>query len=222
MSPLGSTAHRHVRAPAQACEDVPGGCGTIDGVTGPSDEWAPFESRSTPSDEEWADAVHRYAPGRIVEGTVISHHRFGFFIDLGERGHRLIEIPMLLDDPDHPLSPDDYPPVGSQVRAVLLGATDHNRQIRLSMRPSDLERAQTLTTSHRHVSATGQRRASVFHDSAGRRLAEPGGEGKCPVLAPEAQTSFVTGSTSMTAHVSGPLPSGAPTFTWRDGPIKST
>jgi ribosomal protein S1 len=102
---------------------------------------AAFESRSTPSDEEWADAVRRYAAGRIVEGTVFAHHRFGFFIDLGERVIGLIEIPMLLDDPDHPLSEVDYPPVGLQVRAVVLGATDHNHQIRLSMRPSDLERA---------------------------------------------------------------------------------
>jgi len=48
---------------------------------------------------------------------------------------------MLLDDPDHPLSQDDYPPVGSQVRAVVIGTTDHNHQIRLSMRLSDLERS---------------------------------------------------------------------------------
>lgn len=73
---------------------------------------------------------------------MLSHHRFGFFVDLGERVIGLIEITMLLDDPERPLSQDDYPPVGSQVRAVVLGATDHNRQIRSSMRPSDLERAQ--------------------------------------------------------------------------------
>lgn len=48
---------------------------------------------------------------------------------------------MLRDDSDRPLSRDDYPPVGSHVRAVVLGATDHNRQIRLSMRPSSLEPA---------------------------------------------------------------------------------
>ncbi|MET9310852.1 S1 RNA-binding domain-containing protein [Kribbella sp. NPDC003505] len=97
----------------------------------PRGEWAAFGSRSTPSDEEWADAVRRYRAGCIVDGTVISHHRFGFFIDLGEQIIGLVEIPM---------SPDDYPPVASQVRAVVLDATDHNRQIRLSMRPSDLGR----------------------------------------------------------------------------------
>jgi len=53
----------------------------------------------------------------------------------------LVEIPMLLDDAHQPVSPDDYPPVASQVRAVVLDATDHNRQIRLSMRPSDFDRA---------------------------------------------------------------------------------
>lgn len=72
---------------------------------------------------------------------MFSHHRFGFFIDLGEPVIGLIELPMLLDHPDRPLSQGDYPPLGSQVRAVVLGATHHNRQIRLSMRPSDLKRA---------------------------------------------------------------------------------
>lgn len=72
---------------------------------------------------------------------MFSHHRFGFFIDLGGAVIGLIELPMLLDDPDRPLLQDDYPPVGSQLRAVVLGATDHNRQIRLSMRPSDLKGA---------------------------------------------------------------------------------
>jgi ribosomal protein S1 len=110
-------------------------------VNGASSEWAAFEARSAPSDEEWADAVCRYREGCVVDGTVISHHRFGFFIDLGEPIVGLVEIPMLLDDAHQPVSPDDYPPVASQVRAVVLGPTDHNRQVRLSMRPSDLFRA---------------------------------------------------------------------------------
>jgi ribosomal protein S1 len=110
-------------------------------VPEPSDEWAAFESRATLSQEAWGDAVRRYGAGRIVEGTVFSHHRFGFFVDLGGDVVGLVEIPMLLDDPDHPLSQDDYPPVGSQVRAVVIGTTDHNHQIRLSMRLSDLERS---------------------------------------------------------------------------------
>jgi predicted RNA-binding protein with RPS1 domain len=109
-------------------------------VPEPSDEWAAFESRATLSQEAWGDAVRRYGAGRIVEGTVFSHHRFGF-VDLGGDVVGLVEIPMLLDDPDHPLSQDDYPPVGSQVRAVVIGTTDHNHQIRLSMRLSDLERS---------------------------------------------------------------------------------
>jgi ribosomal protein S1 len=77
----------------------------------------------------------------VVEGTVISHHQFGFFIDLGESITGLIEIPMVLDDAQQPVSPDDYPPVATRVRAVVLDATEHNRQIRLSMRQSDLDRA---------------------------------------------------------------------------------
>ncbi|MFE7223534.1 S1 RNA-binding domain-containing protein [Nocardioides sp. NPDC057577] len=110
-------------------------------MTRPSREWAAFESRSAPSDEQWSDAVRRYTAGLVVDGMVFSHHRFGFFIDLGEPIIGLIEIPMLFDDPVRPLSQVDYPPVGSHVRAVVLGTTDHNRQIRLSMRPSDLKSA---------------------------------------------------------------------------------
>lgn len=43
------------------------------------------------------DAVRRYAAGCVAEGTVVSRHRFGFFVDLDGPVLGLIEVPMIVD-----------------------------------------------------------------------------------------------------------------------------
>lgn len=48
-----------------------------------TNEWAIMQSRRPPSDEEWRIAKIDHRRGTHVNGIVLSHHAFGFFIDLG-------------------------------------------------------------------------------------------------------------------------------------------
>ena len=68
---------------------------------------------------------------------VLSHHRFGFFVDLGDAALGLVEIPGV-KDPGQPVDARNYPPVGQEITAVVLDAVDLQRQVHLSIRPSDL------------------------------------------------------------------------------------
>ncbi len=70
-------------------------------------------------------------------GVVLSHHPFGFFVDLGSPVTGLVEITRV-KEPGQPVDPRDYPPVGQEITAVVLGAVDLQRQVHLSTRPSDL------------------------------------------------------------------------------------
>ncbi len=85
------------------------------------DEWEAMRGRRGPTDEEWAAARARFARGVIVKGVALSHHRFGFFVDLGYPVVGLIEIPRVRE-PGQPVGLQDYPAVGREVTAVVLGA----------------------------------------------------------------------------------------------------
>ena len=95
----------------------------------------------TAIDAEWAEFYRALQVGQIVDGVVVAHRPFGIFVDIGNpRFLAVVLLPSLSDEPPSMNSP--LPPVGSIVRAVLLGFSgiDH-RQPRLSMRPSVLEKA---------------------------------------------------------------------------------
>jgi hypothetical protein len=105
-----------------------------------SDQWAAYRDRVEATEEEWDEFVRQTPVGRIVKGVVVSHHPFGFFLDIGwgTRCLGLVEV-VRIRDADEPIDIADYPPVGSLVqRARVLGHTPHNRQARLTIRPSDL------------------------------------------------------------------------------------
>jgi ribosomal protein S1 len=96
-----------------------------------------LQERRKPTDEEWAVARARFTSGDVAAGVVPSHHPFGFFADLGSPVIGLVEIPRV-KEPGQPVDPGDYPPVGQEITAVVLGAVDLQRQVHLSIRPSDL------------------------------------------------------------------------------------
>jgi predicted RNA-binding protein with RPS1 domain len=100
-------------------------------------EWRPLWERRKPTDEEWAAAKSRFTSGVRVTGVVLSHHRFGFFVDLRDGAVGLVEIPRV-KDPGQLVDARDYPPVSQEITAVVLDAVDLQRQIHLSIRPSDL------------------------------------------------------------------------------------
>ncbi len=106
-----------------------------------NNEWTTTQSRRAPTDDKWRLAMINHCPGTHVNGTVLSHHAFSFFVDLGETVNGLVEAPYIKDRrPGEDGYSDDFPAVGTDIAAVVLGIAEHNRQIRLSMRPSDLAR----------------------------------------------------------------------------------
>jgi ribosomal protein S1 len=89
-----------------------------------------------PTDEEWAAAKSRFTSGVVATGVVLSHHPFGFFVDLGDQIIGLVEI-VRVKESGQSVDSRDYPPVGQEITAVVLGAVDQQHQVRLSIRPSD-------------------------------------------------------------------------------------
>jgi ribosomal protein S1 len=59
------------------------------------------------------------------------------FVDLGGLVTGLVEI-VRVKESWQPVDPRDYPSVGQEITAVVLGAIDLQRQVHLSIRPSDL------------------------------------------------------------------------------------
>jgi ribosomal protein S1 len=102
-----------------------------------SDEWHALRERRKLTDEGWAAAKSRFTSGMVATGVVLSHHPFGFFVDLGGLVTGLVEI-VRVKESWQPADPRDYPSVGQEITAVVLGAIDLQRQVHLSIRPSDL------------------------------------------------------------------------------------
>ena len=72
------------------------------------DDWRALRERRKPTDEERAAAKARFTSGTVAAGVVLSHHRFGFFVDLGSQVTGLVEIPRV-KEPWQPVDPQDYP-----------------------------------------------------------------------------------------------------------------
>jgi predicted RNA-binding protein with RPS1 domain len=73
------------------------------------------------------------AEGTRVRGRVVCHHQFGLGVlvaDHGQYGH--VDVPYVRDG--FVRGVDDYPPIGSDVRAHVLGYAGADRQLRLSLR----------------------------------------------------------------------------------------
>ncbi|MFK7906869.1 MAG: S1 RNA-binding domain-containing protein [Chitinophagales bacterium] len=88
----------------------------------------------------WTEILDKYNCGDLVEGIVIRHRDFGIFLDIGEEGvSGLIEIVHFLDKES--MDPSNYPVIGSKIAGVIISFHDDNRQIRLSVRPSDIAAA---------------------------------------------------------------------------------
>jgi ribosomal protein S1 len=102
-----------------------------------SGEWRALRERRKLTDEEWTAAKSRFMSGVAATGVVLSHHPFGFFVDLDDPVIGLVEI-VRVKESWQPVDPQDYPLVGQEITAVVLGAVDLQRQIHLSTRPSDL------------------------------------------------------------------------------------
>lgn len=85
----------------------------------------------------WEEVKRQFPVGSVVTGTVTLHQPFGVFVDLGDPDcYGLVEIPEFLDAGR--MTVDQYPPVGSTVRAVVMHHGDEDHRVWLTMRPSRL------------------------------------------------------------------------------------
>jgi ribosomal protein S1 len=86
---------------------------------------------------EWDRLKTQLAPGALVRGTVQRHFPFGVFVELG--GIPFTGLVQIVDFKDDAvMTVGEYPPIGSDIEAVVLGFRDSNNQISLGMRPSQL------------------------------------------------------------------------------------
>jgi predicted RNA-binding protein with RPS1 domain len=89
---------------------------------------------------EWERTKTLLPKGLIIEGRVEQLYDFGAFISIPGTAALGIIVITSISDVERSLSVDDFPPVGTQVRAVVLGHRDSGQQIELSLRGSDFER----------------------------------------------------------------------------------
>ena len=89
---------------------------------------------------EWAKLKTELKIGQIIEGKVLAHWPFGIFVDIGRPFVGLVEIVNFKERGER-MSPTEYPALGSAIKCVVMQFADHNFQVRLSVRPSDLKAA---------------------------------------------------------------------------------
>ena len=89
---------------------------------------------------EWTRLKSEMTIGQTVEGKVLAHWPFGVFVDLGKPFVGLIEIVNFKEEGNR-MTPAEYPELGMPIKCAVMQFADHNFQVRLGIRPSDLETA---------------------------------------------------------------------------------
>lgn len=88
----------------------------------------------------WTEVINSLKVGNILKVTVTKHRHFGFFVDVPDTKHEgLVEIMHIKDEIG--VSPTEFPAIGSEIEAIVLGFREHNHQIVLSIKPSDFAKA---------------------------------------------------------------------------------
>lgn len=94
--------------------------------------------RNGEHDDIWLAFRGHFEVGQLIEGVVLEHQPFGFFVDIGN-----VHFPGLVDLPPRNI---EWPAVGTRVKAVFLGfANPDGHQARLSIRPSRVREAERQT-----------------------------------------------------------------------------
>jgi ribosomal protein S1 len=95
------------------------------------------------NDQMWESVKESLPIGTHVVCRVLEHRPFGVFAMLAALPFDgLIQITDFKDE--GPMNPSDYPPVGVELDAVVLGFSDSRTQIWLGTRPSQLGRGHEL------------------------------------------------------------------------------
>jgi ribosomal protein S1 len=85
----------------------------------------------------WEDVKRNLLVGAHVHCRVKEHRAFGVFVTIGLLPFDGL-IPIIQFKDSGRMTPADYPPIGSEVEAVVIGFQDSNREIYLGVKPSQL------------------------------------------------------------------------------------
>jgi ribosomal protein S1 len=92
----------------------------------------------------WEKLKQSLPIGSIVSGVATRHAPFGVFVTItGVPFDGLIQITDFKDTGR--MTPDEFPAIGSNLGAVVLGFKETGRQIWLGIRPSQIEKAEKAT-----------------------------------------------------------------------------
>ena len=83
--------------------------------------------------DPWAEALHRFAPGTVIEGPVTSIMNFGAFVQLAEGVEGMIHVSEISAE-KRIAHPRDVLKVGQSVKAQVLAVDKEKRQIKLSIK----------------------------------------------------------------------------------------
>ncbi len=85
----------------------------------------------------WDGLKKTLKAGEIVSGKIFRHEPYGVLADIGYEYHGLIQINDFKDD--GVMKPELYLPIGSEIKAKILGFKDSGCQVWLGVKPSQLE-----------------------------------------------------------------------------------
>ncbi len=88
----------------------------------------------------WQELKRSIKPFQAITGTVVRHEPYGVYVDLGLPFEGLIQITDLTDKHGL-LGTKDFPFIGQQITAVVLGFKENNHQIWLGTKTSQLIKA---------------------------------------------------------------------------------
>jgi ribosomal protein S1 len=84
----------------------------------------------------WEDLKSTLEVGSNVTGTVTKHESYGVLVDIGYDYDGLIQITDFKDKGS--MTPGEFPAIGDELEAVVLGFKEYGHQIWLGVRPSQL------------------------------------------------------------------------------------
>lgn len=87
----------------------------------------------------WEELKRQIKIGDRITGTVVRHEAYGVVVEIGYDYSGLIQITDFKDD--EVMTSEEYPPVGQEVHAVILGFKEHGRQVWLGVKPTQLAAA---------------------------------------------------------------------------------
>ena len=92
---------------------------------------------------DWDSIVAIYPMGSLISGNVVHHAPFGVFVDFGHEVLTGFIERTEFSDKNESLEIQEslFPEIGKKITGIIVGYGQHNNELRISARPSLVERA---------------------------------------------------------------------------------